>query len=179
MRVFLSLLLGTGFRDRFAGLLDRSVLPFLHLSGGRQHSHRAAPQRPNPTPSVEVPSLDHPQQRSQGAPHALRWRCHLYSARPQRSAPSRASDVTRQSSWVCGGRSGSLSETRFSWWESWPRVELCTSYSKWGTASRRCISFEMSWGCRCRPGPSGAGARPRQRGRAAPGEGGRHGRAAT
>lgn len=82
---------------------------------------------------------------------SLLWRYH-------RSARSRASDVTRRSSWSCG-RGGLLSGTRVSWWKSWSLVELCISFSKWGTASRRCISFEMSWGCRCRLGPSGAGAR--------------------
>lgn len=84
----------------------------------------------------------------------------LWRALPHRSARSSATDVTRRASWFCG-RGVPLSGTRFSCRESWPLVELCISFSKWGTASRRCISFEMSWGCRCRPGPSGAGARPR------------------
>lgn len=73
----MSLLPRTGLRDRLARLLARSMLPFLHLSGRKQHSHRAAPQRPDPAPRVEVPSLDHPQQRPQRRTHAPRWSGHL------------------------------------------------------------------------------------------------------
>lgn len=92
----MSLLLRSGLRDRLARLLVRSTLPFLHLSRGKQHSHRAAPQRPDPAPRVEVPSLDHLQQRSHGTPGNLRGPGHLgYTAGDLTRARCRALVTSR------------------------------------------------------------------------------------
>lgn len=99
----MSLLLSTGLGDRLARLLVRSALPFLHLSGGEQHSHRAAPQRPDPAPRLEVPSLEPPQQRSQGGPQAPRGSGHLGSAARHRPPARRRVLVTSR-----GGLPGSV-----------------------------------------------------------------------
>lgn len=145
-RLIQSLLAGTGLRSRLPGLLPGPGLPLHDLTRWKQHFHRAPPQRPDPAPRAEVPSSRYQQQCSRGPTHALHQRRHLAPHLGLRleSAPAAASDVT--GSCVIRGRCGAVS-VRGGWRpRSWRLAELCTSCSKWETASRLHISIVMSWG---------------------------------
>lgn len=145
-RLFRSLPLGTRLRHRLAGLLPRRTLPFHHLSGWKDHFQGAPPQCPDPAPRVEIPSLDNRQQRSHGRTHALRQHRHLPRSAGHVMKARRRLLLTSPVLGALCGWGVAVRVTAVWWWESWLVAELCTSYSKWETASRRRISFEMSWG---------------------------------
>jgi hypothetical protein len=110
MRWFLSLRQATGLRRRLAGLLLGRTLPFHHLPGWKHHFYWAPPQCPDPAPCVQVPNLDHRQQRSHSTPHAL---CHHRHLRCVTKARRRWVVTSRARRAVCGRGVVELTDVAF------------------------------------------------------------------